>query len=154
MTNTATTTLYSLSIYLYRNLETTLKVWCYVAFIMVLIWWVYLTCFLGYGLLFHCKIHHATWKKSPFLLSLYSNNALTYLDYWLVQATVDYSVSLLMACWILVCLLHDQTHSYLAGGGYYLAVMCINERANLYQLWALRICEHTPATRFKLYHIK
>jgi hypothetical protein len=43
-----------------------------------------------------------------------------------------FSLSLLMACWILVCLLHDQTRSYLAGGGYYLAVICINERANLY----------------------
>jgi hypothetical protein len=82
------------SVYLFRNLEITLKIWCYLAFVMVLIWWIYLSCSLGYGLVFHCEIHHATWKKSPFLLSLYSNNALTYLDYWLVQAPVDYSVSL------------------------------------------------------------
>jgi hypothetical protein len=56
-----------------------------------------------------------------------------------------FSLSLSLSSWhagYLLCLLHDQARSYLAGGGSYLAVMCISERANLRQLWALS----TPET--------
>lgn len=44
------------------------------------------------------------------------------------------------------CLLHDQTRSYLAGGGSYLAMIYISETASFCQLWALSMPE-TLATR-------
>jgi len=66
-------------------------------------------------------------KKSHFLLSLCSSNALTYLDYWLVQQPwiILSPHGMLDTCVSVAC---SQTRAYLIGGGYCLAVSASKKR--------------------------